>query len=217
MATQFNENKMANLDLEIEYQFACHYMAFIEKLLSKTENPFQKYDEKAFWQLLSHNISSVYMSRHPENPWVKTPANTHQQFDCVLSVYCNQLTADNEITLDEMETEINRIYEYNHTPIDDCETCEANRPPYEYQHLVWFKKMSCSKNLSLSFLNYYVDEPWDLYCLAANPMEASKAQFKKEYLATLKIQKAFLQARYNPTYAYCRRLHSEFYQSLLSL
>ena len=47
-------------------------------------------------------------------------------------------------------------------------------------------------------------------------MQAGKLKFKKEYLAALKIQEIYLQARYNPRYAYCRRKHIEFYQSVLN-
>jgi hypothetical protein len=68
----------------------------------------------------------------------------------------------------------------------------------------------------LELIEKYWDKEWNIDCLAKNPMTDAKARYKKEYMAALRIQEMFLQAKFNPAYAYCRKLHSEFYQSLLS-
>ena len=196
---------------EIEYQFASRYMALLEEKL-KTDGSF---DEDIFWGIITYFISPEYIKRHPEKPWDRNPVKPWDRFECDWAMYCNQFEFEYNPTLMELDDKIWEIDDYNRTPQEDCETCEANRPLYEKEHLDWFTQMSCNKNLTLDFLYVYLYRPWNLFYLASNPMTVGKAQFKEEYTAALKIQQAYLQARYNPTYAYCRRKHIEFYQSLL--
>jgi hypothetical protein len=185
-------------------------MAFMEKKLKI----YGGIIEDRFWGILSYHISPEYINRHPEKPWDRNPVKPWDRFRCDWSIYCNQLELDQHPTLIEVETKIWEIDDYNGTPQHDCETCEDNRPLYEHEHFEWFEQMSCNKNLTLDFLEYYWGRPWNLFYLASNPLTAAKEEFKKEYMAALKIQEMFLQAKYNPAYAYCRRLHSEFYQSV---
>ena len=204
---------MTALDREIDYQFACRYVALLERMFDRSKRN-DIYEEYLFWGILTQNIANIsvdYRNRHPEKPWDLSA--------CIMSINCYRFHNGNPTTLLEIESEIKRIDkhvdELKKVPICDCPECDNDSIyDYLYQQKYWYKKTSCSKNLTLDFLEKYWVKPWCLYYLAANMMTNAKAQFKKEYLAALKIQDAFLQARYNPTYAYCRRKHIEFYQSL---
>ena len=200
---------MTSLEREIDYQFACRYVALLEKIFNRYKT-YERYQAYLFWGILTQNIANIsteYRSRHPEKPWDRST--------CYMSINCYRFKSDNPTTLAEIETKIKRIEEMNKVPICDCPECDDD---YHYDYLrkeqYLYKKTSTSKNLTLRFLEKYVNKPWNLYYLAANRMTAAKAQFKTEYMAALKIQGVYLQARYNPNYAYCRRMHIEFYQSL---
>jgi hypothetical protein len=200
---------MTSLDREIDYQFACRYVALLEKIFNRYKTS-ERYQAYLFWGILTQNIANIsteYRSRHPEKPWDLST--------CYMSINCYRFKSDNPTTLAEIETKIKRIEEMNKVPICDCPECDDD---YHYDYLrkeqYLYKKTSTSKNLTLRFLEKYVDKPWNLYYLAANRLTVAKAQFKTEYMAALKIQGVYLQARYNPNYAYCRRMHIEFYQSL---
>lgn len=203
------------LDREIDYQFACRYVALLEKIFDRYKKTEEFYEHSVLWETLTQNIaniSSEYRSRHPEKPWGISR--------CYMSIGRCRLNSDNPTTLAEIETEIKRIDErideMNKVPLCECPECDddyLNDYLNEQKH--WYRITSTSIKFTLDFLEKYWDKPWHLYYLAANMMPAAKAQFKKEYLAALKIQEVYLQAKFNPVYAYCRRLHSEFYQSLL--
>ena len=72
---------------------------------------------------------------------------------------------------------------------------------YDEAELDTWTKLSDNPNLTFDFISKYHKKPWNYYVLASNPFPAAKKQFKKEYLAALKIQEAFARAKYIPLYA----------------
>ena len=188
------------LDIEIDYQFDRRWVAILEKIyLKKYKGDINNY----FWNVLSHALTPEYMSRHPEKSW---------NHSCLCSVFINKIL--DEKPLAEIEKQIQKMNdELTKVNICDCIVCRNSNEVIITHRNNWIK-FSTNPNVSLELIETYWDKEWNVYCLARNPMTGAKAQFKKEYLAALKIQQAFLQAKFNPAYAYCRRLHTEFYQSL---
>ena len=207
---------MTSLAIEIEYQFACRYVAIMEKMLSKhkASNPLvyiSFYDDDVFWGLLTQNVSPEYIRRHPEKPWDKNPVKPCDRFHCSWSFYLYPLELKHQSTLEEIEADNKRI---NDIMAEEPVSGSHNIVNIHHIHQ-WLNTSACNKNLTLEFLEKYWDKDFNLFYLAANPMKVGKLKYKKEYMAALKIQEMFLQAKYNPDYAYCRKLHSEFYQSLI--
>lgn len=189
--------------LDIDYQFDCRRVTILEKI----------YKEKNFgiapiyfWGFLSRTISPEYIKRHPEKPW--------DQNDIDWSIFFDKIKPGTHETLAEMEEKIRKIKELDKVPICDCNEC-YNEDDIPILHRKQWYNFSANPNLSLEIIEKHWNKDWNVYCLAKNSMTGAKTQFKKEYLAALKIQEAFLRAKFNPAYAYCRRLHTEFYQSLL--
>ena len=198
------KDKMATiaLDLEIDYQFDSRRVAILEKIyLNKNMGVTSSY----FWNVLSQILTPEYIKRHPEKPWGHT---------CKCLVCDDNITYDTLETLAEMEEQIKQIKQYVKPIFCPCDECNKLTYKISNLHRNQWTKFSANPNLTLELIEKYWDSDWHVYSLAKNPMTAAKARFKKEYLAALKIQEMFLQAKFNPEYAYCRRLHSEFYQSL---
>ena len=191
---------MTDLERDIEYQFDRRRVNILEKIyLKKYKCDIHNY----FWGVLSHTLTPEYMSRHPEKPW-------NHNCGCTRSV---DIILD-EKTLAEIEEQIKKMNETDKVPRCECDECDELNTDIFVTHRNNWIKFSTNPNVSLELIETYWDKEWNVYCLAKNPMTGAKAQFKKEYLAALKIQEMFLQAKYNPDYAYCRRLHTEFYQLL---
>ena len=191
------------LDLEIDYQFDRRRVSILEKIYLKN---YKCEIHSYFWNILSHTLTPEYMSRHPEKPW-------NHNCGCTRSV---DIILD-EKTLAEIEDQIKKMNETDKVPIcecDECDECDEFNDDVFITHRNNWVKFSTNPNVSLELIEKYWDKEWNVYCLAKNSMTGAKVQFKKEYLAALKIQEMFLQAKFNPAYAYCRRLHTEFYQSL---
>lgn len=188
------------LNLEIDYQFDRRRVAILEKIyLKHYKGDISSY----FVNVLSHTLTPEYMSRHPEKYW-----NHH----CLCSISINKIL--DEKTLAEIEEQIQKMNdELTKLNICKCVVC-CNSNDVLITHRNNWIKFSTNPNVSLELIEKYWDKDWNVYCLAKNPMTGAKAQFKKKYLAALKIQEMFLQAKFNPAYAYCRRLHTEFYHSL---
>lgn len=185
---------------EINYQFDRRRVAILEKIyLKKYKGEISSY----FWRVLSHTLTPEYMSRHPEISWI-------HNCGCTMSV---DIILD-EKTLVEIEDQIKKMNdELSKVHICECVVCRNSNDVFITHRNNWIK-FSTNPNVSLDLIEKYWDKEWNVYCLAKNTMTGAKSQFKKEYLAALKIQEMFLQAKFNPAYAYCRRLHSEFYQLL---
>jgi len=188
------------LDTEIDYQFDRRRVNILEKIyLKKYKGGINNY----FWGVLSHTLTPEYISRHPEKCW-------NHSCGCTRSV---DIILD-EKTLAEIEEQIKKMNETDKIPICECDECDEFNDEVFITHRNNWIKFSTNPNVSLELIEKYWDKEWNVYCLAKNSMTGAKAQFKKEYLAALKIQEMFLQAKFNPAYAYCRRLHREFYQLL---
>lgn len=191
--------KMTDLERDIDYKFDCRRVAILEKIyLKKYKGNISSY----LWGVLSHTLTTEYMSRHPEKPW------DHSCHSCGCTGSIDKII--DEKTLAEIEDQIKKMNETDKVPICECDECDD----IFITHRNNWIKFSTNPNVSLELIEKYWDKEWNVYCLAKNQMTGAKARYKKEYLAALKIQEMFLQAKYNPDYAYCRRLHSEFYQSL---
>ena len=190
-----------DLNHEINYQFDRRRVAILEKIyLKKYKCEIHSY----FWKILSHTLTPEYMSRHPEISW---------NHCCLCSVSIDKII--DEKTLAEIEEQIQKMNdELTRVNICECVVCRNSNDVLLTRHRNNWIKFSTNPNVSLELIEKYWDKDWNVYCLAKNSMTGAKAQFKKEYLAALKIQEMFLQAKYNPDYAYCRRLHTEFYQLL---
>lgn len=188
------------LNLEIGYQFDRRREAILEKIyLEKYKCDTPSY----FWNILSHTLTPEYMSRHPEKCWNHICGCT-RSVDIILD----------EKTLAEIENQIKKMNETDKVPICECDECDEFNDDVFVTHRNNWIKFSTNPNVSLELIEKYWNKEWNIYCLAKNQMTGAKAQFKKEYLAALKIQEAFLRAKFNPAYAYCRKLHSEFYKLL---
>lgn len=217
---------MASLDQEIAYQFDCRYVAVMEKMYNKNKASalgyFNMYAEDVFWGLLTQNVSAEYISRHPEKYWDRNPVKPWDRFYCDWSIYFYPpppIESKEHSTLAELEADIKTINNLvSNPPVSaDISAEDYSGTICDVHHIhVWLYITAFNPNLTLEFLEKNWEKDFNLYYLAGNAMQAGKLKFKKEYLAALKIQEIYLQARYNPRYAYCRRKHIEFYQSVLN-
>jgi len=86
----------------------------------------------------------------------------------------------------------------------------------DIQRDIWYG-ISDNPNVTPEFIEKYYQKPWNYYVLAIHPLTVAKEQFKKEYAAAYTIQQAYARAKYIPTYAYCRKLHLQFYTSMFGV
>ena len=197
------------LDNEIDYQFDCRRASVMEKIFIKI---YKRDNHSSIWNVLPNALTPEYMRRHPEKSW---------NHSCLCTISIDKIL--DEKTLAEIEEQIQKMNdELTRVNICECVVCRNSNDLLLTRHRNNWIKFSANTNVSLELIEKYLDKDWNVYCLAENSMTGAKAQFKKEYLAALKIQEAaalkiqemFLQAKFNPAYAYCRRLHREFYQLL---
>ena len=225
---------------DIDYQFAAKFMTFFLKY-----RKYYFYNEVCTdFSLLSSNplITMAYVKRHPEHPWcwqglTSNPSITLEYMDQHPELPWNKdeyhfrkfggeatpIEPTSLISLAELEQQIclNEPAQAAQAPAAGA-GAEAQAPTnniitvYDEAELDTWTKLSDNPNLTFDFISKYHKKPWNYYVLASNPFPAAKKQFKKEYLAALKIQEAFARAKYIPLYAYCRKLHSQFYDDMVA-
>ena len=212
-----------NREQEMDYLFAAKFIAALEKvnnydlggemdLMLVSSNPIitmtyvTRHPEKKWdWQGLTNNpsIPLEYMDAHPEYPW------NQDEYD--FRKYGGeeaQLDSENEpCDIRETIAHLERFTEHESEMGDDMDSNDLE--------LSLWSSISDEPNLTPEIIEQYYDKPWNYFVLSSNPLPVAKKQFKKEYLAACKIQDAFAQAKYNPTYAYCRQQHIKFYNALL--
>ena len=233
-------------DEDIDYQFAVKFVTLHEKICKYHEteldysflsgNPLitmayvNKHPKKPWcWQALTSNpsISLAYMDAHPEKPW--QPDEYHFRkyggeaivpdilSDLLPAYYanldeegfppCNVWSAAN-VQVSYIARHMEWIDQMVALGYDDSEEMD-------YGAIIW-SEIAENPNLTLEFIETYYQKPWNPCILSMNPLTNAKAQFRKEYLAAYKIQQAYARAKYIPTYAYCRKLHLQFYHSMYS-
>jgi hypothetical protein len=228
---------MLTLDEQIDYAFAAKYMNLYEKIAKRnhivvfltevSRNPLitMSYVEKHLkkpwdWEGLTENpsISLEYMEAHPEHPWdrVNYAFRKAGRFDWppVVGSYVGRNLAGipsawdaSNVSLDDIETNMKWIDA--HVVFDFDPDFVDHGPPCT----IW-EQISANPNLTLDFIEKYIDKPWKLCFLSENPLTEARERYKKEYKAALVIQEAYGKAKYIPTYAYCRKLHLDFYHQM---
>lgn len=216
---------MLTLDQQIDYVFTSEFMKLYEKIakLNKyvlfltevSRNPLvtpvylEKHLSKPWdWEGLTENpsISVDYMEAHPEHPWDDTVLYFRKagrfDFPPIVGSYAGKnpegLPYDwdaGNVTLADIE---------KHMPWIDVQIDNAQ---------IW-DQISANPNLTLPFIKKYINKPWKLCILGDNSLANVRERYKKEYKAALVIQEAYGNAKYIPTYAYCRKLHSQFYDQM---
>ena len=208
---------------EIDYLFAAKFMTFFIK--------YRKYygfdaEVESDFSLLSSNrlITMTYVNRHPELPWcwqglTSNPSipldymDQHPELPWHKEEYdlrkyggeCGLGEPASLLTLAEMEEQLGLNTEVPALNIINV---------YDEADITLWSQLSDNPNLTIEFITKHHKKPWNYYVLATNNFPAAKNQFKKEYLAALKIQEAYARAKYIPLYAYCRKLHSQFYDAM---
>jgi hypothetical protein len=228
------------MDQDMEYQLACRFIQVLEKIARNQEsyvdftylsgNPLitmtyvNKHPEKAWhWPALTCNpsVPLTYIEAHPEKPWCPHeyhfrkyagdwPDVTHK-YAVIADTEeppCGFWDAANVLPVD-----IER-----HMPWIDATVAIGYDDIEEYDHgmLTW-NQISDNPNLTLDFIDKYHQKHWNIDILSTNPLTIAKAQFSKEYKAAYTIQQAYARAKYIPLYAYCRKLHMQFYDSICAM
>ena len=216
---------------EIDYRFAFNFVAALDKFnkyyqlerdtILLSSNPLitttyvDRHPEKKWcWYGLTRNpsIPIEYIKQHPEKPWNITEFNLRNDGivdDDVCDAPNMVVSPDNTVTpisLSFVETKLKELHQI--AVARDIDTAASEF--YFWHHI------SADPNLTLEVIQKYYDKPWDYYALSMNTLPYAKEKFKKESLAAYTIQRAYAEAKYNPTYAYCRKLHEKFYNSILS-
>jgi len=212
-----------NREQEIDYLFAAKFIAALEKanvdyygvemvLMVISSNPIvtmtyvtRHPEKKWYWRGLTNNpsISLAYMDAHPEYPWNQDEYEFRKYGGEEAELDSENEPCDIRETIAHLEREMERESERD----DDMD-------PNDLELSLW-SSLSEDPNVTPEIIEQYYDKPWNYFALCSNPLPSAKQQFKKEYLAACKIQDAFAQAKYNPTYAYCRQQHIKFYNALL--
>ena len=222
---------MLTIDEQIDCAFAAKYMKLYEKIAKQNDivvflseisrNPLmtmsyvEKYRNKMWdWEGLTENrgVSLEYMEAHPEHPWDLTVYYFRKagrfDFPPIVGSYSGRNSDGipyawdaGNVSLEDIEKNMNWIDAQ--MALDDPETpCT-----------IW-EQISANPNLTLDFIEKYIDKPWKLCILGENSLTEARARYKKEYKAALVIQEAYGRAKYIPTYAYCRKLHLDFYDRM---
>jgi len=216
---------MLTIDEQIDYAFAAKYMKLYEKIAKRnhivvfltdvSRNPLMTmtYVEKHLsmpwdWEGLTENpsISLEYMEAHPEHPWDRSVYCTRQMdrfdFPSLVGSYTGRTPADIPYDWNAFNVSLEDI-EKNMKWVDEQDASST----------IW-EQISANPNLTLDFIEKYSNKPWKLFVLAENSLADDRERYKKEYKAALVIQKAYGKAKYIPTYAYCRKLHMQFYDQM---
>jgi hypothetical protein len=194
------------IEQDIDYHFAARFVKIYEKICNYQEididytflsgNPritmayVSKHPEKP-WnpQALTSNpsISIAYMDQHPEYPWQPDEYHLRKYGGEEEIVECEDLIADEDailpnewhcknVSLAMIEKNMFMIDMLTLNGYDEVEEVDLGS-------LVWHH-LTDNPNLTLEFLEKYYQKPWNCFILANNPLNAAKAQFRKQYLAS---------------------------------
>ena len=220
-------NLAPHIEQDIEYQFAAKFVAICEKI-SGFHRPYdhlscnpaitmayvsQHLDKPWCWQALTYNpaISIAYMEQHPEYPWHQDEYSLRKYGGEAEGIILDEFLVDytSEIRPDQWDCKNISLamIEENMKAIDSLGFDEEQER--NLNHVAW-QNLSNNPNLTLDFLEKFYKKPWT-EMLLFNPLHVAKAQFRKEYIAAYTIQQAYARAKYIPLYAYCRKLHQQFY------
>jgi hypothetical protein len=216
----------------MDYQFAAKFVKVFEKidkynhfdsdLSLLSSNPIINMDyvnshsERAWcWRGLTSNpsIPLAYIEKHPEKPWNKDEYEIRKYGGEEIQPSIH-ITAINANGVPQCWSASNVSLELIEKQIDHIEAQLVMEDDDSYYY-IW-SDISDNPNLTIEFIDKYYKKPWNYYGLASNPLTADKERFKKEYAAAYIIQQAYARAKYIPTYAYCRKLHLQFYHSMFS-
>jgi hypothetical protein len=148
------------------------------------------------------------MEEHPEYPWDQRIYYFRKMDRCDWPPIIGTYSGSDEDTGRPYSWECGNItlaYIEAQMPWIDAQSVDDS--------LIW-DGISDNPNLTLDFIDKYIDKPWNYEILATNRLTHAKKQFCQEYLAAYTIQQAYARAKYIPLYAYCRKLHMQFYDSL---
>jgi hypothetical protein len=230
-AVEANEVAANEVAEQIDYLFAARFVAVYEKICA-----FQGIDLDFTYLSSNPLITMAYVNKHPKKPWcsqglTSNPSiplsymEAHPEKQWQPDEYHFRKYGGEEIEPEEEEDagEFDGDLTKKNTPlafieehmnwIDVLVTIGYNEEEETDEGILVWQGISDNANLTLEFLEKYYQKPWDHFMLANNPLKAAKAQFKKEYLAAYTIQQAYARAKYIPTYAYCRKLHLQFYEA----
>jgi hypothetical protein len=202
-------------------------------------------DESWSWCGLTCNtaMSLAYIEAHPEKPWCPDEYDYRKssgdwiphmlrycEIDAKAEPPCefwnaaNVMPADIEKHMPWIDATVargNYAYAEAYAEAQAYTEIQADALAYadaeaEEGRVTW-KQLSENPNLTLDFIDRYYKKPWSLPHLLHNPLPAAKTQFIKEYKAAYTIQQAYARAKYIPSYAYCRKLHLQFYESMYNV
>jgi len=216
---------------KMDYQFAAKFVKAFEKIdnYNQFDPSADDTDERTWcWHGLTTNpvIPMAYIEKHPKKPWDTEEINCkiRNEGDESYMRYLHHKYANTE----PPSTRITSL-DANGVPQDwsacnvslaliekQMEYIEAQNAIDEGVYRVIWSYISDNPNLTPEFIEKYYQKPWNYYVLAINPLIPAKQQFKKEYAAACIIQQAYARAKYIPSYAYCRKLHLQFYNSMFN-
>lgn len=201
----------------MDNQFAAKFVKVFEKIDAYNRFDSSPTDDKEriwCWFGLSNNpvIPIAYMEKTPKKPWAN---NYKQRNERELSLYYK--VCRNRIAYFHADGMPSNWYASNISlDLIEKNMSYINNQIEDIQRYIW-ADISDNPNLTPEFIEKYYKKPWNYYALASNPLPAAKEQFKKEYAAAYIIQQAYARAKYIPTYAYCRKLHMQFYNSMFGV
>lgn len=176
------------------------------------------------WKGLTENLSTslAYIEAHPEYPWdmkvyYARKAGRFVHWPPIVGSYVGRNsdgipTAWYASNVSLADIEKNMEWIDKHVVFDFDADIVNYKPPCT----IW-EQICANPNLTLDFIEKYIDKPWKLCILTRNPLTAARKRYKKEYKAALVIQAAYVKAKYIPTYAYCRKLHLKFYNEMFGV
>ena len=206
----------------MDYQFAAKFVKAFEKIEKYNQFGSTDTNERTWcWHGLTSNpvIPLEYIEKNPKKPWDRAEyENKSREEESYMRYlrhkYANKKTQS--VTFDA--NGIPHRWDAGNVSLALIEKKLGyiNNQFEDIQRVIWHG-ISDNPNVTPEFIEKYYQKPWNYYVLAINPLTIAKEQFKKEYAAAYTIQQAYARAKYIPTYAYCRKLHLQFYNSMFGV
>ena len=186
----------------------------------------EKYPDKEWcWANISWhiNITIEIIEKYPDKPWhwLNLSLNKNITMEIIEKFPDKPWNWD---TLSFKRITMEFIEKFSNKPLDwkmisrniklKIDTLEKHSDkPWCYEML------SLNPSLTMEMIEKKPDAPWHWYRIFENPMTSEKEKFTlqcyREHLAAFRIQQYYMRAKYTPTYAYCRKLHKQFYDNFI--
>lgn len=201
---------------EINNLFADKYIDFTMEYYANNNFSF-----KYYWYMVSISpyITMDYIDRHPKIPWEWNEISRHNWN--LTKEYIEQhpdnkwnweyISMNSFIPVEFIEKHsgesISEEVKKNRIQFDSIDISDKLNIDKYTRDTCWLKQMSIGSDIMQHFIESYPED--------SEKFEKNKEIFilqkLREHLAAFKIQQAYLRARYNPAYAYCRKLVHAFY------